>query len=137
MTTQNTLEHIQTMFPLFWWRQKGVLKLLNEEQRKHHRELQNPKRKQRTGEPGDIITGRKQVQSNAPEGLPAKLVLRTKGPYGVLEKVLIDSYHLQKIPGTTTMRNKRKDPNQSKNQRSECTRSHQGLYSTSESTRQT
>ena len=43
-TTQNTLEHIQTMFPLFW-RQKGVLKLLNEEQRKHQ-ELQNPKRKQ-------------------------------------------------------------------------------------------
>ena len=100
--SQNTVEHIQTMFPLFW-RQKEVLKLLNEEQRKHHQELKTPKRKQRTGEPGDIIIVWKQVQSNAPEGIPAKLVLRTKRPYRVLEKVLIDSYQLQKIPGTTTM----------------------------------
>ncbi|CAJ1948171.1 unnamed protein product [Cylindrotheca closterium] len=31
---QNTLEHIETMFPLFW-RQKELLKLLNEERREH------------------------------------------------------------------------------------------------------
>jgi hypothetical protein len=90
------------MFPLFW-RQKEVLKLLNEERRSHHRELKNKNRKQRIFEPGDIVMVRKQVQSNASEGIPAKLLLRTKGPYRVLEKVTHDSYQLQKIPGTTTM----------------------------------
>ena len=46
---------------------------------------------------------RKQVQSNASEGMPAKLRLRTKGPYRVIEKASEDSYLLQKIPGTSTM----------------------------------
>ncbi|CAJ1952165.1 unnamed protein product [Cylindrotheca closterium] len=103
---QNTLEHIETMFPLFW-RQKELLKLLNEEQREHHRMLKNQTRTRRKFDIGDIVMVRKQVQSNASAGIPAKLVLRTKGPYRFIEKASEDSYRLQKIPGTSTMLKKR------------------------------
>ena len=50
---------------------------------------------------------RKQVQSKASEGIPAKLVLWNKGPYRVMEKASEDSYMLQKIPGTSTMLKKK------------------------------
>mmetsp|Transcript_42016 Transcript_42016/g.101246 ORF Transcript_42016/g.101246 Transcript_42016/m.101246 type:complete len:204 (-) Transcript_42016:185-796(-) len=69
---QATMEHIDTMFPLFFTQ-------------------------------GDIVMVQKQVQSNASEGIPAKLVLKAKGPYRVIEKASEDSYYLQKIPGTSTM----------------------------------
>ncbi|CAJ1928911.1 unnamed protein product [Cylindrotheca closterium] len=55
---QNTLEHIETMFSLFW-RQKELLKLLNEEQREHHRMLKNQTRTRRKFEIGDIVMVRK------------------------------------------------------------------------------
>jgi hypothetical protein len=42
------------------------------------------------------VVVRKQVKSK--EGQPAKLTLRTKGPYQVIEKVCKNSYHIQKIP---------------------------------------
>ncbi|CAJ1931163.1 unnamed protein product [Cylindrotheca closterium] len=74
MTGQNTIEHIKTMFPLFW-REKELLKLIREEQREYQK-----------FEIGDIVMVRKQVQSNASAGIPAKLVLQTKGPCRVIEK---------------------------------------------------
>jgi len=53
---------------------------------------------------------RKQVMSNAAKGIPAKLVLREKGPYKVRGRVPLgngalskDSYLVQKIPATSTM----------------------------------
>ncbi|CAJ1964161.1 unnamed protein product [Cylindrotheca closterium] len=94
------------MFPLFW-RQKELLKLLNEERREHHRMLKNQTRMRQKFEIGDLVMVWKQVQSNASAGIPAKLVLRTKGPYRVIEKASDDSYRLQKIPGTSTMLRKR------------------------------
>mmetsp|Transcript_42021 Transcript_42021/g.101259 ORF Transcript_42021/g.101259 Transcript_42021/m.101259 type:complete len:200 (-) Transcript_42021:28-627(-) len=59
---QATMEHIDTMFPLFFTQ-------------------------------GDIVMVQKQVQSNASEGIPAKLVLKAKGPYRVIEKASEDSYY--------------------------------------------
>jgi (p)ppGpp synthase/HD superfamily hydrolase len=88
-------EHLETMFPL-WYRQKTLLKTLNEERRRRHRELMNNGRKQRTFKINDIVVVRKQVKSK--EGQPAKLTLRTKGPYIVIEKAGKNSYHIQKIP---------------------------------------
>mmetsp|Transcript_13167 Transcript_13167/g.31418 ORF Transcript_13167/g.31418 Transcript_13167/m.31418 type:complete len:1848 (-) Transcript_13167:281-5824(-) len=93
---------IEIMFPL-WWRQKELLKQLVDERREHHRNLKNKLRTQRKFYPGDIVVVRKQVQSNAVEGIPAKLVLKTKGPYRVIEQASPDSYRLQKIPGTSTL----------------------------------
>ncbi|CAJ1958031.1 unnamed protein product [Cylindrotheca closterium] len=108
-------EHIrahQDNVPTFW-RQKELLKLLNEERREHQQRLKNQTRTRRKFALGDILMVRKQVQSNASAGIPAKLVLRTKGPYRVIEKASEDLYRLQKIPGTSTMLTKaRIDPNQ-------------------------
>jgi hypothetical protein len=44
---EEALEHLETMFPL-WYRQKTLLKTLNEERRQRHRELMNQGRKQRS-----------------------------------------------------------------------------------------
>ena len=99
---QEVIDKIETMFPL-WWTQKELLKSLIEERRAHHLQLKNKHRTQRTFEPGDLVMVRKQVQSKALEGIPAKLVLKTRGPYRVINKQSKDSYLLQKIPGTATM----------------------------------
>ena len=106
---QNTpMEHIETMFPLFW-RQKELLKILNDKRREHHRMLKNQSRTRRKFNIGDIVMVRKQVQSNASAGIPAKLVLRTtKGPYRIIEQTSEDSYQLQKILGTTSTTLKKK-----------------------------
>jgi hypothetical protein len=56
----------------------------------------NQGRKQRTFKINDIVVVRKQVKSK--EGQPAKLTLRRKGPYRVIEKAGKNSYHIQKIP---------------------------------------
>src|SRR6056300_515086 len=101
-TAQETIDKIETMFPL-WWSQKELLKQLIEERRQHHLQMKNKNRTQRTFNIGDLVMVRKQVQSKAIEGIPAKLVLKTKGPYRVLNKQSEDSYLLQKIPGTQTM----------------------------------
>ena len=105
-SAQEVIDKIETMFPL-WWNQKELLKSLIKERRAHHLQLKNKHRTQRTFEIGDLIMVRKQVQSNALEGIPAKLVLKTKGPYRVLNKQSEDSYLLQKIPGTQTMNRKK------------------------------
>jgi len=85
------------MFPI-WYKQRLLLEILNEERRKRHRDLKNMGRTNRKFEPGDIVIIRKQVQSKASEGKPAKLVLRSKGPYRVLEEAGDHSYYVQRIP---------------------------------------
>jgi outer membrane biosynthesis protein TonB len=78
--------------------QKELLKLLNEERRARHRELANKDKKKRSFQPGDLVLVRKQVTSKANDGKPAKLTLRARGPYRILEPAGDNSYWLQKIP---------------------------------------
>ena len=92
---EETLQHVETMFPL-WYRQKELLKILNTERRARHRELANKHRNKRNFNPGDIVIVRKQV--NSKEGQPAKLTLRAKGPYRVLRPAGKNTYFIQKIP---------------------------------------
>jgi hypothetical protein len=96
------LQHIETMFPL-WWRQKELLRLINDERRARHRERSNRHKTKRTFQPGDIVIVRKQVNSNAAEGKPAKLTLRAKGPYRILEEAGENSYYVQKIPAIQSL----------------------------------
>jgi hypothetical protein len=92
---EKTIEHLETMFPL-WFRQKTLLKMLNEERRRRHRKMMNSGRKPRTFQPNDIVVVRKQVKSK--EGQPAKLTLQTSGPYRVINRTGAHSYNIQKIP---------------------------------------
>jgi hypothetical protein len=67
---EEALEHLETMFPP-WYRQKTLLKTLNEERRRRHRELMNQGRKKITLKINDIVVVQKRVKSK--EGQPAKL----------------------------------------------------------------
>jgi hypothetical protein len=58
--------------------------------------MMNEGRKQHTFQPNGILVVLKQLKSK--EGQPAKLTLRTKGPYRVIEPAGKNSYHIQKIP---------------------------------------
>ena len=82
------------MFPL-WYRQKEILKILNLERRKRHRDLANAGKNKRTFKPGDIVIVRKQVKSK--EGKPAKLTLRARGPYRGIRPEGENTYVIQKI----------------------------------------
>lgn len=94
---QAALEHVETMFPL-WTRQKELLAILNEERRERHRVLKNQARTQRLFNPGDLVIVRRQVKSQAKEGVMAKLLFKARGPYRVLNRVDEDSYMIQKLP---------------------------------------
>ena len=98
--TNQLISHIETEFPL-WNRQTEILKVLNDDRRKRHRDLKNNGRKQRRFQPGDLVIVRKQVRSSASKGAPAKLQMRARGPYRVLGVApeSIDSYILQKLSG--------------------------------------
>jgi hypothetical protein len=96
------LQHIETMFPL-WWRQKELLRIVNDERRARHRERANQNKTKRTFQPGDIVIVRKQVNSKAAEGKPAKLTLRAKGPYRILEEAGENSYYVQRIPAIQSL----------------------------------
>ena len=47
--------------------------------------MANQSKKKRTFQPGDLVLVRKQVTSKAAEGKPAKLTLKARGPYRILE----------------------------------------------------
>ena len=47
---------------------------------------------------GDLVIVRRQLKSNATEGISAKLQPRLKGPYRVLEQISPSSYRIQKLP---------------------------------------
>ena len=85
------------MFPL-WDRQKEMLAILNEERRERHREMKNQTRTQRVFNPGDLVIVRRQVKSQAKEGVMAKLLFKARGPYRVLSRVDEDSYMILKLP---------------------------------------
>ena len=92
------VQHLETTFPL-WAKQSMLLQILNEERRERHRELKNNSRNQKTFGIGDLVIVRKQVKSDAKEGIPSKLVLaKYKGPYRVIDKIGDRSYMLQKLP---------------------------------------
>jgi hypothetical protein len=91
------ISHIKTTFPL-WFRQKELLRVLNDKRRQRHRERADKHKKKRVFQPGDIVIVRKQVNSNATEGRPAKLTLWAKGPYRILEPAGDNAYWIQKLP---------------------------------------
>jgi hypothetical protein len=97
---QAALEHIESMFPL-WTRQKELLAILNEERRERHRILKNQARTARVFQPGDLVLVRRQVKSQAKEGVMAKLLFKARGPYRVLERLDDgESYNIRKLPTT-------------------------------------
>jgi hypothetical protein len=97
-----TIQHVETMIPL-WFRQKELLKELTKDRREHHRDLANKNRKIRTFQPGDLVLVRKQVNSNATEGKPAKLTLKARGPYRILEEAGKNSHYIQKLPAIQSL----------------------------------
>ena len=91
-----TIQHVEIMFQL-WFRQKELLQLLIMEQRTRHREMANQNKKKRTFKQGDLLSVRKQETSKeAAEGKPAKLTLKGRGTYMLLEEASNNSYHVQK-----------------------------------------
>ena len=99
---ERSLQHVETMFHL-WFRKKELLTLLNEERRERHRKLADDGKRERIFQPGDLVVVRRQVQSEAAQGKPAKLMMRAKGPYRVLEQAGKGSYWIQRIPSLQTM----------------------------------
>ena len=95
---QQTLEHIQSTFPLMR-QQQQILKTLIEDRREHHRQLKNDGRNMKTFEPGDLVIIKKQVQTNHEKG-PAKARMSARGPYRVLEMTKPGTYRVQKLPAT-------------------------------------
>jgi hypothetical protein len=96
------IQHVETMFPL-WFQQMELLKVLNDELRNRNRETANQNKSKRTFQPGDLVIVRKQVRSSAEEGKPAKLTLRSKGPYRVLEEAGDNSHFIQKLPALQSL----------------------------------
>ncbi len=94
---EHALQHVETIFPL-WFKQKELLRLLTTERRERHQQWANKNRTRREFQPGDIVVIRRQIQSDAAAGRPAKQRIRARGPYRVLEKAGEDSYWLQRIP---------------------------------------
>ena len=91
------LQHLETAFPI-WHKQKELLKFLTEDRRSRHLAFANKDRSRREFSTGDLVVIRRQVTSDASTGRPAKLRVRAKGVYKVLEKAGEDSYWVQKIP---------------------------------------
>jgi hypothetical protein len=67
------------------------------------REMANQNRKKRSFQPGNLVLVRKQVTSSAEAGKPAKLILRARGPYRVLEEAGENSYFNQKLPAVQSL----------------------------------
>jgi hypothetical protein len=88
---------VETNFPL-WAKQSTMLQILVAERRERHRDLANAGRTNRLFNPGDLVVIRKQVQSSAEKGLPAKQTFKWKGIYKVLERTGERSYNVQKLP---------------------------------------
>jgi hypothetical protein len=69
-----------------------------EENKRNEKEKSNRNKKQRTFQPGDLVLVRKQVTPSAIEGKPAKLTLKARGPYRILEEAGENSYRILKLP---------------------------------------
>jgi hypothetical protein len=51
---ERAVQHVETMFPL-WFRQKALLDILTEERHEKHRQYANANRQRREFQPGDIV----------------------------------------------------------------------------------
>jgi hypothetical protein len=94
---QQAIDFYDAASPLLY-RQRALLNILNAERRQRHIEIRNVNKTTPSFSPGDIVIVRKQVKSDAAQGISAKLLLKTKGPYRVLEQITPTSYNLQKLP---------------------------------------
>ena len=94
---ENALAFVETNFPL-WAKQTTMLQILVAERREKHREMANAGRTQRQFQIGDLVIVRKQVQSDAERGIPAKQKFKWKGMYRVMEKAGDGTYWVQKLP---------------------------------------
>ena len=102
---QQALDYCDAASPLLY-KQRQILKLVNEERRLRHAELRNDGIKERCFEVGDLVIIRKQVKSNAALGVSAKLVFKAKGPYRVLGPATNGTYSVQRLPFLRGMRRK-------------------------------
>jgi hypothetical protein len=93
---EQTLDFIHAAAPLIA-QQRMLLDILINERREHHRALKNATRNPTAFHPGELVIVRKQVQTRrgAP---PAKLSIRARGPYRVIEVIRPGTYKLQRIP---------------------------------------
>jgi hypothetical protein len=98
-----TMQHVETMFPLWFQQKEELLKLLIEERRTRHREMANKHKSKRSFQPADLVLVRKQVTSKAAEGEPAKLTLKARGPCRALEAAGENSYFIQKLPAVQSL----------------------------------
>ena len=94
---EEAVAFVETNFPL-WAKQSVMLQILIAERRERHRELANRGRKTRVFNVGDLVIVRKQVQSSADKGIPAKQKFKWKGIYRVIERLGERSYSVQKLP---------------------------------------
>ena len=100
-TGHQILDHVSAAFPLLA-SQRTILRALIEDRRAHHRDLKNRARNEKKFFAGDMVIVRKQVTTGDTYG-PAKLRLRARGPYRVLEQ--LDgggSYKIQRMPFSST-----------------------------------
>lgn len=95
---EQTIRHVEGAFPLFW-KQRELLRIINEERREHHRELKNRGRNAKHYAPGDLVLVRKQVLTTNEHG-PAKTRLKARGPYRIIEEIKPGTYRIQRLPGT-------------------------------------
>ena len=93
---QQTIEHVDSAFPL-WRRQQEILKTLVDDRREHHRQLKNDGRTMKTFAPGDLVLVKKQTQTTDEKG-PAKARMQARGPYRVLEQLKPGTYRIQRLP---------------------------------------
>jgi hypothetical protein len=94
---QQAIDFYDAASPLLY-RQRALLNILNAERRQRHIDIRNVNKTTPSFSPGDIVIVRKQVKSDAAQGISAKLLLKTKGPYRVLEQITPSSYNVQKLP---------------------------------------
>ena len=93
----HVLDHSEATLPFLKHQQK-VLQVLNDDRRKWHTELKNKDRHPPQFNIGDLVIVRRQIKSNAIEGISAKLQPRLKGPYRIIEQISPSSYRIQKLP---------------------------------------
>jgi hypothetical protein len=80
-----------------------LLKELTKDRREHHRNLANKNKNVRTFQLGDLALVQKQLNSNATEGKPAKLTLKARGPYRILEEAGKNLCYIQKLPAMQSL----------------------------------
>ena len=94
---QHILDHSEATLP-FLQRQQQLLEFLNDDRRSWHNSLKNKDRHPPHFNIGDLVIVRRQIKSNAADGISAKLQPRLKGPYRVIAQISPSSYRIQKLP---------------------------------------